>query len=143
PPPDLVRARAMVIGCRAGEGTGGLYPLTYPLRPGAAVRFPPAAALQAVLGCGLDGQTPIRLGTLATRRDVSVSLSAERLVARHLAILAMTGGGKTVAVRRLLRELAGLGYPLFVLDPHGDYLGLARGRGALPGTKVNVFYPHL
>lgn len=140
--PEVVKATALVIGAAAGDGVGGLYPLAYPLKPGSAVRFPPPDVLQTVLGCGLDGQTPIRLGTLATRPDVAVSLSAERLVGRHLAVLAMTGGGKTVAVRRLLRELATLGYPVLVLDPHGDYLGLARGR-VLPGTKVNVFYPHL
>ncbi len=143
PHTDVVRATALVIGCEGADARVGLYPLSYPLTPGAAVRFPPAEALQAVLGCGQDGQTPVRLGSLATRPDVAVVLSAERLVARHLAVLAMTGGGKTVAVRRLLRELAGLGYPLLVLDPHGDYLGLPRDPEAFGGTSVCIFYPHL
>src|SRR5262249_14745531 len=133
---EFVRAKAMTLGAAGGDGAPGLYPLTYPLRPGAAVRYPPVAAVQELLGHTVSGLTPLRLGTLATRPDVSVSLVAERIVARHLAVIAMTGGGKTVAVRRILRELAAVGYPIVVLDPHGDYLGLSGQRGLLPGTKV-------
>ena len=36
---------------------------------------------------------------LIGRADVDVSLTASQVVSRHMAILAMTGGGKTVASR--------------------------------------------
>src|SRR5262249_18282910 len=65
----------------------------------------------------------------------------------HLAILAMTGGGKTVAARRIIRELIGHGYPLLILDPHGDYIGLSKCREMLaeeaPGCEIRLFYPEL
>jgi DNA helicase HerA-like ATPase len=74
-------------------------------------------------------------------------MSAPKLVARHMAILAMTGGGKTVAARRMIRELIGHGYPLLIIDPHGDYIGLWKCRELLaeeaPGTDVRLFFPEL
>ena len=41
-----------------------------------------------------------------------------------MVILAMTGGGKTVATRRIIKGLSNFGYPMLIFDPHGDYLGL-------------------
>jgi DNA helicase HerA-like ATPase len=60
-----------------------------------------------------------------------------------MAILAMTGGGKTVASRRILRELLNIEYPLVVLDPHGDYLGFWEKRNLFPKSNIKIFYPHL
>ena len=60
-----------------------------------------------------------------------------------MAILAMTGGGKTVAARRILRELIDLGYPLLILDPHGDYLGLWQNRKKFVGKTIRLLYPHI
>jgi hypothetical protein len=53
------------------------------------------------------------------------------------------GGGKTVAARRIHRELIEIGYPLLILDPHGDYLGLWEKSELLPETSVKLFYPHI
>ena len=74
---------------------------------------------------------------------MDVAISADRVVARHMAILAMTGGGKTVAARRILRELINIGYPLLLLDPHGDYLGLWHKRHLFKNTRVRLLYPHI
>ena len=46
---------------------------------------------------------PIRIGTLINRPDIEIFMSGEALAARHLAILAQTGGGKTVASRRIFQ----------------------------------------
>src|SRR5690606_181671 len=77
------------------------------------------------------------------RSDVTVSLKTNAVVARHMAILAMTGGGKTVAARRIIRELLNLRYPIVIFDPHGDYLGLWEKRDLLNGAEVKLFYPYL
>jgi uncharacterized protein len=47
------------------------------------------------------------------------------IVSRHLAILAMTGAGKSWTSRRIIEELAKKNYPIVIFDPHGDYTGLA------------------
>ena len=59
----------------------------------------------------------------------------------------MTGGGKTVAARRIIRELIGHRYPLLIFDPHGDYVGLSQCKDVLkteaPGCDIKLFYPDL
>jgi hypothetical protein len=136
-------ARIAPLGSSLLEESPKLDALTRPVPPGAKVLSPSVAAVQALTGTSVPGEPTLRLGTMLARPEVVVSLSAERLVSRHLAILAMTGAGKTVAVKRLLRELLQLGYPVVVLDPHGDYLSLYRRRRSLGGPIVRVFHPHL
>ncbi|HNS70890.1 MAG TPA: ATP-binding protein [Candidatus Paceibacterota bacterium] len=141
---DQLEAGVLILGCTAADGNfKNLYPLTYPVQPAAEVLYPPAKAIKELLAGGIPGHTPMRIGTLIARQDVDISISVDRVVARHMAILAMTGGGKTVAARRILRELIDLGYPLLILDPHGDYLGLWQKRELFQGSTVRLLYPHI
>jgi DNA helicase HerA-like ATPase len=144
---DQLEASALILGATHEEDVSKLFPLTYPVKPASKVYHPPAEVVRQLLIGGGDSEKRARIGTLIARADVDVTLSAARLVARHLAILAMTGGGKTVAARRIIRELIGHRYPLLILDPHGDYVGLSRCRELLrqeaPGCEVRLFYPEL
>ncbi len=141
---DQLEATVLILGCTPADGGfKNLYPLTYPVQPAADVLYPPADAIRELLAGGIPGHEPLGIGTLIARRDVDIAISADRVVARHMAILAMTGGGKTVAARRILRELIELGYPLLILDPHGDYLGLWQKREMFKGTTVQLLYPHI
>ncbi len=141
---DQLEAGVLILGCTVADGQfKNLYPLTYPVQPAAEVLYPPAVAIKELLAGGIPGHAPLGIGTLIARRDVDIAISADRIVARHMAILAMTGGGKTVAARRILRELIELGYPLLILDPHGDYLGLWQKREMFKGTTVRLLYPHI
>jgi len=141
---DQLEAGVIILGCTfAVGGFKNLYPLTYPVQPAAEVLYPPAEAIRELLAGGIPGHRPLPIGTLIARRDVDIAISADRVVSRHMAILAMTGGGKTVAARRILRELIALGYPLLILDPHGDYLGLWQKRELFKGTTVKLLYPHI
>jgi DNA helicase HerA-like ATPase len=65
------------------------------------------------------------IGTLANRSEVGVSVDGHKVVTRHLAILAMTGAGKSWAARRIIEQLAAKNYPIVICDPRGDYTGLA------------------
>jgi len=107
------------------------------------VLYPPADVVTALLETTQSGSNPLHIGHLIARSDVGVSLSGDRVVARHMAILAMTGGGKTVAARRILRELIEKRYPVLVLDPHGDYLGLAQKGALFPDSQIKLFFPHI
>ncbi|MBI4324663.1 MAG: ATP-binding protein [Chloroflexi bacterium] len=141
---DQLEAGVLILGCTAGDGGfKNLYPLTYPVQPAAEVLYPPAETIKELLAGGIPGHTPLGIGTLIARRDVDIAIPTDRVVARHMAILAMTGGGKTVAARRILRELIELGYPLLILDPHGDYLGLWQKRDLFKGSTVRLLYPHI
>ncbi|GJE26244.1 ATP-binding protein [Methylobacterium organophilum] len=144
---DQLEAAALILGASAPDDLANLAPLTYPVKPASTVFHPPAGAVRKLLIGGREQERAIKVGCLIARSDVDVTLSASRLVSRHLAILAMTGGGKTVAARRIIRELIQQRYPLLILDPHGDYIGLYKTRALLeaetPGAKIRLFYPEL
>jgi hypothetical protein len=144
---DQLEAKALILGATNENETRNLFPLTYPVKPASRVMHPPAEAVRQLLVGERTTERSAEIGTLIARRDVDVTISSSRLVSRHLAILAMTGGGKTVAARRIIRELIRDGYPVLILDPHGDYIGLSRCEEMLqneaPGCSIRLFYPDL
>jgi DNA helicase HerA-like ATPase len=95
----------------------------FPVKPGSLVRLPTPSFMELALG-GVEEYHRLELGALRNRDDISVSVDANEILNKHLAILAMTGSGKTYAASVLLEELIKKGYPLLVLDPHGDYIRL-------------------
>ncbi len=141
---DHVEAEVLVLGTTGSDpARTRLSPLTYPVRPSAEVLYPPAESVRKLL-TGDDDPTKepkLLIGSLIARNDVPVHLGARQVVSRHLAILAMTGGGKTVAARRVVSALIEHRYPLVIFDPHGDYLGFQERQADFPGTIVKVFYP--
>lgn len=144
---DQLEASALILGATNEQNLAALFPLTYPVKPASTVYHPPADAIRELLIGGRESERKVTIGSLIARSDVDVTLSAPQLVARHLAVLAMTGGGKTVAARRIIRELIGHGYPLVILDPHGDYVGLSRCADLLAeesrGCAIKLFHPEL
>ena len=144
---DQLEAVGLILGATTETEFASLIPLTYPVKPASSVWHPPAEVVRQLLVGGREHERNIKIGSLIARSDVEVTLSASRLVARHLAILAMTGGGKTVAARRIIRELIEQRYPLLILDPHGDYIGLAKCKEALgeaaQGLEIKLYYPEL
>lgn len=144
---DRLEAAALILGATPEDRFSQLAPLTYPVRPASSVYRPPADAVRELLAGGMEHEIQAPIGSLIARSDIEVSLSAPRLAARHLAVLAMTGGGKTVAARRIVRELIRHGYPLLLLDPHGDYVGLVKCRELLRreafDCEIKLFFPEL
>lgn len=124
PKPEMLTAACSVIGSldRSGRfrGTG------FPAEPGANVYRPSAAFLKQVLGGVNPGE--LLLGHLRNRPEVPVAVKANEILNKHVAVLAMTGAGKTYATAVLMEELMRRGYPLLIVDPHGDYVGLGEGR---------------
>ncbi len=139
---DQTEARVLVLGCASDGDEKNLRPLNYPVSPGAEVILPPADTVRRIL-TGDEDVHRLMLGNLIGRPDVAVSLKTNAIVARHMAILAMTGGGKTVAARRVIRELVEARYPLVIFDPHGDYLGFWSKRDLFPRSDIRLFYPNL
>jgi hypothetical protein len=113
---DQLEAAALILGATTEDNLSNIFPLTYPVKPASNVYHPPAEAVRQLLLGDREEEQSIPVGTLIARADVNVSLSAPRLISRHLAILAMTGGGKTVAARRIIRELIKLKYTLVHME---------------------------
>ncbi len=121
-----------------------LRPLNYPVAPGGSVKYPASKDLENLLNGELKGKNPIYIGNLVARKDVDVSVSADNMVSRHVLVIGMTGSGKSVWVRRAVRELMQKQYPILIIDPHGDNLGIVqKAKKLFPKHKIKLFYPKI
>ena len=73
-----------------------------------------------------DEQTSLHIGNLVGYESgdniVPVYLDVNRLVTEHLAVLAMTGSGKSYTVGRIIERIVTLNNgTVVVFDPHGEY----------------------
>lgn len=104
---------------------GRVQRVTYPPSPGAPVRIPDKKTLADFIGFSASG---IHLGTLLFH-DIPATFDLTRMYQKHVALLAMSGAGKSYAAAVMLEELLsrtpGQGRPsILVVDVHGEYLGL-------------------
>ena len=65
----------------------------------------------------------VKVGHLLNRTEVTATIDATRLN-RHLAIMGITGSGKSNAAGVVIEELHSLGATVVIFDPHGDYLSI-------------------
>lgn len=141
---EMVTAVCQVLGVEPLVGAGGkLDHLRYPPQPASSAYRPDSADIaRVVLGELASRQNrALDIATLSNRPEVDVTIDGHAIVTRHLAILAMTGAGKSWTARRIIEELARKNYPMVIFDPHGDYTGLSD----VPGLrdKVHRYYAQL
>src|SRR5262245_52420954 len=138
---EMVTALCQVLGVETATGQPGpLDHLRYPPRPATSAYRPSSADIaRVVVGeLGSKRERALDLATLANRPDVDVLVDGHAIVSRHLAILAMTGAGKSWTSRRLIEQLSAKNYPIVIFDPHGDYTGLADVAGL--GSRVKRYF---
>ncbi len=83
----------------------------------------------------------IKIGTLVSTNTVEFSIDVNKLT-RHLAILAVTGGGKSNTVCVLANRIVGeLGGTMIIFDIHGEYAyaseEIAPGKTRVKAPKIN------
>ena len=105
-----------------------------PALPGTEIQLADAEVLKEIFKV----TNPIKLGTLVNQHDVNVTVDANPILSRHLAILAMTGAGKSNTVSVLIDQLLQYNVPVFVFDMHGEYRG-----AEFPNGNVNVIKPKI
>ena len=100
---------------------------TYPPSPGTKVKLATVPCLKKFLS--FDEEKGLHLGALEYH-DLDVKLNLTRLLQKHLAILAMSGAGKSVTAKSLIEEV--ISRPkeqgriaVVVLDVHGEYTSFA------------------
>jgi DNA helicase HerA-like ATPase len=71
---------------------------------------------------GEHKENSIKLGALITQKNVPVLIDTNKMVTRHLAILAMTGAGKSNTVAVLVDGLLELNGCVLIIDPHSEYV---------------------
>lgn len=109
-------ANCSVIGYRTERGF--LRRPRTPLEPGADVFIAEDELISKTLGLIKGG---LYLGLLEGKSSIKSFLDPEKLLTKHLAILAKSGAGKSYAVGVLLEELADKGFPVIIIDSHGEY----------------------
>lgn len=130
----------------------GLERPTYPPSPGTPVRLADPQRLKRFLGLTEDG---LNLGTVF-HHDIPLKVSLTRLLQKHVAILAMSGAGKSYLTSVLIEELLlrkkeqGR-IAVVVFDVHGEYLGFNQPSEpdfsektlVIPGKDVRIGVPLL
>ncbi len=97
----------------------------YPPKPGAKVYEASPEILNKIFSREYsDGW--IRLGVLVNHPKVPVYVNVNNIVSRHLAILAVTGAGKSNTVGVLVDEIVNkLGGTVLIVDMHNEYSKIA------------------
>ncbi|MFQ6105595.1 MAG: helicase HerA domain-containing protein, partial [Candidatus Hydrothermarchaeaceae archaeon] len=113
---ERVVASAKVIGYL--DGTGFLKTPKIPFKPGEKVYEAEAGMIRKSLNLG--ARSGVYLGLLEGHDEAAqVYLNVNKLVQKHICVLAKTGAGKSYTVGVLVEELIEKGVPVVIIDPHG------------------------
>ncbi len=110
----------------------------YPPSPGAEIT--PAEQDNVTRFLNLDTEKGLDIGTLEYQ-DIPAKINMTRLFHKHLAILAMSGAGKSYLATVLFEELMDRKeeygqVATIVIDPHGEYTSFASDRKYLKKVKI-------
>jgi hypothetical protein len=121
PMADKARTRSSPVRPIAGVSTPSTLPATNPQAPAtqspSKIRPEPTGSPTAHTSPPSPNTIPV--GRRMTVGEEPVSLPT-RLLQRHIAIIAGSGSGKTVLLRRIIEEAALAGIPAIVIDPNND-----------------------
>jgi DNA helicase HerA-like ATPase len=102
-----------------------------PTVPGADVSRATPELLRTLLGEG-----DLRIGSVLHHAEVPVCLRGSQILSKHLAMLGMTGSGKSNALKVLIRSLAGdsayADLRIVIVDTHGEYAPIAHALAPAP-----------
>ncbi len=105
-----------------------------PAIPGTPIKL----ADEKILVDVFNVNNPLNIGTLVNQSNIDVNVEANPILNRHLAILAMTGAGKSNTVAVLIDQLVKYNVPVFVFDMHGEYRD-----AEFPNGEVNIISPRI
>jgi DNA helicase HerA-like ATPase len=119
------------------HGPGGFSSSLFPPSPGARVTEPCPDTLREFFGMDPGG---LNLGTLPNH-DVEVRISPTRFLQKHLAILAISGAGKSFLASVIIEELLDRKpeqgqIAAIVVDTHGEYASFAEDPAYAAKTRV-------
>ena len=143
---EYLIAEAQALGVQAEHG---LERTTFPPSPGQKVHEAESEALTRFLG--LNSDDGVELGKLK-HHELPVKLDLTKLLRKHVAVLAMSGAGKShgamVMIEELLDRLPERGrIAVVVVDVHGEYVGLAESFSGrvkiIKGRELRIGVPNL
>ena len=78
-----------------------------------------------------------KIGGLLRNPEIDSQINLNKIVSRHLGILAMTGMGKSNLVTLLAKQIAELDGTVIIFDYHNDYSGLDFPKMNVIDAKIN------
>ena len=126
-----------------------------PALPGTIVTRADSDVLREVFGCGGGTGTEhdmgdqndmtdecIRIGHLIGQPDVPVFVNVRKMVTKHLAVLSITGGGKSNTVAVIIDGLLKHKACIVLFDAHSEYSAVDFGEGKINRipAKINPVY---
>ncbi len=134
---EYVTADVLILGQFDGKKSERCF---FPPSPGEKVYTVPSEELSSFIGFEKDG---LNIGALF-HHDVSVKLNMQKMLQKHLAVLAQSGAGKSHFVSVLLEELmkrpkekGRIGAVVF--DVHGEYVGFAHRENKEFAQNTKIF----
>jgi len=106
-----------------------------PAPPGTEIKAAESEVLTEIFQIGSYG---LKLGNLITQEDVSVEVDINKMVSRHLAVLAMTGAGKSNTISVIVNGLLKVNGSVLIFDMHSEYVNTEFGNG-----NVNIIKPQI
>ena len=79
----------------------------------------------------------IRIGSLLRNSEIEAKINLNKIVSRHIGILAMTGMGKSNLVSLIAKHVATLQGTLIIFDYHNDYTNLNVQKISVTDAKIN------
>ncbi len=111
-------AQCNIIGYRDKENK--LKTLRIPLEPNTEVLTAKESTIESVLGL-VKTKNSAFMGTLEGYKNLNVYIDLNKILTKHLAILAKSGSGKSYSAAVILEELLERKIPMLIIDPHGEY----------------------
>ncbi|MEM4756014.1 MAG: ATP-binding protein, partial [Candidatus Woesearchaeota archaeon] len=112
---DGTLAFCRVLGYR--DGTGSLKQIRVPFDLHSEVLVAEDQLIASIFHYSNQGAY---LGKLEGK-EIPIFLDLNKLLTKHVAVLAKSGAGKSYTVGVLLEEILEKGIPLLIIDPHGEY----------------------
>ena len=106
-----------------------------PAPPGTQVKIADPEILKRIFSLPRYG---LKLGNLITQEDVAMEVNINKMVSRHLAVLAMTGAGKSNTVSVIVNGLLNVNGSVLIIDMHSEYVNTEFTNG-----KVNIIKPEI
>src|SRR3989344_5126866 len=113
-------AKCNIIGYRENNK---LKQLLNPLEPGSEVLKADDGFIKEVLDLREDKNSAF-VGNLQRYDQLKVYLDLNKLLTKHVSILAKSGSGKSYVSGVLVEEILEKDIPILIIDPHGEYSSL-------------------
>lgn len=109
-----------------------------PPEPGADVEEAESGEIEAIFD--RKGREWVEIGTLLRSESVKVAVNLDKVASRHLAVMSVTGSGKSNLLALLAKRVAAVRGTMIVFDYHGEYSGLGIPNLVHAEAKVNPRY---